>query len=212
MIAVIRITIVVMSLFLAAIVGVRTVSAAQKSPIVALFSAPDGTPCVQPCMFGVRPGETSFNDGLLLLKEHPLLRGLEEQLVLHDSGIQFVVFSGTGIRVTVLEDGNERIWHITVQIDLAKALTPIASTGEIVAFLGAPDLVLIDNRYIGPVVSIYYRQSNLEIANERPSSFVNKSDRSVSFFIQSTTLEEWAGATPWQGFTTIDRYVPNTIR
>jgi hypothetical protein len=213
MIAVIRVTIGVMSLLLAVIVGVRTVSAVQNSPLVALFSAPDGSPCAPPCLFGVRPGETPFNDAVILLKQHPLLRGSEEQLVFGGAGLQSIGFTGIGIHVTVQEDRNKRIEHISIEIAPENVLIPIASMGDTVAFLGTPDFVFIDYwSYVGPLSWVYYHQKNLIIINHQRSISVTIEDPAVRIYSQAAPLKELTGSMPWQGFTTIDRYIPNAIR
>src|SRR5260221_3171415 len=46
----------------------------NASQMAALFTYPDGSPCTQPCMFGVRLGQTRQADAITLLKSHPLLQ------------------------------------------------------------------------------------------------------------------------------------------
>src|SRR5258707_6005019 len=84
----------------------------QVSRIDAFCSNPDGTPCKRPCLLGVRPGETSYEEALALLRAHPLtqdyhvdsrhgiLHGPEANVILHFeaghpiSEIEFVRISG----------------------------------------------------------------------------------------------------------------------
>jgi hypothetical protein len=37
------------------------------------FTYPDGSPCPMPCLFGIRPGITKWDEAYPLLKSHPLL-------------------------------------------------------------------------------------------------------------------------------------------
>src|SRR5258706_6456660 len=46
---------------------------AEPLPLTVLFSNPDGTPCELPCLFGVRPEKTRFDDALAILQSHPML-------------------------------------------------------------------------------------------------------------------------------------------
>ncbi|MEO8396900.1 MAG: hypothetical protein ABI700_28150 [Chloroflexota bacterium] len=48
-----------------------------QSALAAVFSNPDGTPCGQPCVFGIRPGETTVADARLLIQAHPLAQNAE---------------------------------------------------------------------------------------------------------------------------------------
>src|SRR5713101_8684360 len=61
------------------ILAVRLVSNNQPNPLSALFTNPDGSPCVKPCLFGVRPGETTLDDALKILDRHPLTHSLKQQ-------------------------------------------------------------------------------------------------------------------------------------
>jgi hypothetical protein len=209
MIAVIRITIVVMSLFLAAIVGVRTVSAAQKSPIVALFSTPDGSPCVQPCMFGVRPGETLFNDAVQLLKQHPLLVGFEDQITLGDSGLQYATFGKNRVEIYLEEDNDDRVLFIRLELFPPGLVISPFSFGDLVLFFGVPEYVSVGNYQ---VAEIGYHYFHLNYA--RPGTHtMSVNDQFERLFVRAFPLDEPSRlGVPWQGFTTIARYARSTKR
>lgn len=42
-----------------------------------LFTHPDGTPCREPCLFGIRPGETDGQTAAIVLRSHPLTRDFQ---------------------------------------------------------------------------------------------------------------------------------------
>src|SRR5260221_2458504 len=50
----------------------RMIGGLHPSPAAMLFTNPDGSPCKLPCLFGVRPGETTVEEALRLLVAHPL--------------------------------------------------------------------------------------------------------------------------------------------
>ncbi len=72
-----------------------SISQNHIDPVFLLFTNPDGTACRQPCLFGVRPGETTYAEALVLLRVHPFtrdfefdlkhntLRGPESRVILH---------------------------------------------------------------------------------------------------------------------------------
>lgn len=72
-----RLALVLVIIFTGTILASRVVGAAQANPIAVLFTNPDGTPCQMPCLLGVRPGETTLDEGLHILDQHPLTHGME---------------------------------------------------------------------------------------------------------------------------------------
>jgi len=70
----IRLTLILVLLTASMIVTVRLFGGTRPSPLTMVFSYPDGTPCQQSCLFGIRPGDTSAVDAMAFLQAHPLLR------------------------------------------------------------------------------------------------------------------------------------------
>ena len=64
---------VLIALFAGAITLTRAVGQGQPAEIEDIFTAPDGTPCPQLCLFGVTPGQTTAGQAAALLRAHPLL-------------------------------------------------------------------------------------------------------------------------------------------
>src|SRR5262249_44610444 len=59
----------------AALFAIKGIGATQPdSTFALLFTNPDGSPCSQPCLFGIRPGVTTYDEAVRLLKAHPLTR------------------------------------------------------------------------------------------------------------------------------------------
>src|SRR6266851_6376817 len=66
-------------IFFGTILTSRFVGATQANPIAVLFTNPDGSPCQMPCLFGVRPGVATLDEGLQILHKHLLTHGMEVQ-------------------------------------------------------------------------------------------------------------------------------------
>src|SRR5436853_480147 len=75
----IRLALVLTIIFSFTILTSRLVGATQANPISVLFTNPDGSPCQMPCLFGVRPGETTLDEGLQILDKHPLTHGMSRK-------------------------------------------------------------------------------------------------------------------------------------
>jgi hypothetical protein len=74
-----RLALALTIIFLLTILTSRFVGATQANPIAVLFTNPDGSPCQMPCLFGVRPGETTLDEGLQILDKHPLTHGMSRK-------------------------------------------------------------------------------------------------------------------------------------
>jgi hypothetical protein len=56
-----------------AVAGQRGIGA-PKPAFAQWFTYPDGKPCPMPCLFGIRPGVTKFDDVKTILETHPLMQ------------------------------------------------------------------------------------------------------------------------------------------
>src|SRR5215471_5045053 len=69
--------------------AIHVIGGLFPNPIAVLFTNPDGSPCQMPCLFGVRPGVTTLDEGLRILDKHPLTHKTElyvsskDRFVLH---------------------------------------------------------------------------------------------------------------------------------
>src|SRR5436190_24167966 len=54
-----------------AILAIHLIGGLYPNPIAVLFTNPDGSPCQMPCLFGVRPGKMTLDEGLRILDQHP---------------------------------------------------------------------------------------------------------------------------------------------
>ena len=60
-----------------AILAIHLIGGLFPNPIAVLFTNPDGSPCQMPCLFGVRPGVMTLDEGLRVLDQHPLTRAMQ---------------------------------------------------------------------------------------------------------------------------------------
>src|SRR5258708_39728876 len=103
----IRIALALTIIFSGTILTSRFVGASQANPIAVLFTNPDGSPCQMPCLFGVRPGEMTVEEGLEVLDKHPLTHGM--QLDARDSEAALYYNKGFEGYIHLYSDGK----HIT---------------------------------------------------------------------------------------------------
>jgi len=72
-----------------AVLAIQLLGGLYPNPIAVLFTNPDGSPCQMPCLFGVRPGEMTVDEGLQVLDKHPLTHNMTAL----NSEVGVVVFS-----------------------------------------------------------------------------------------------------------------------
>ncbi len=56
----------------------KAIAQLDQSLILELFTNADGSPCKMPCLFGIRPGETTIGEAKALIQAHPLTHSLQQ--------------------------------------------------------------------------------------------------------------------------------------
>ena len=87
--------------------AIHLIGGLYPNPIAVLFTNPDGSLCHMPCLFGVRPGEMTVEEGLEVLDKHPLTHGM--QLDARDSEAALYYNKGFEGYIHLYSDGK----HIT---------------------------------------------------------------------------------------------------
>jgi hypothetical protein len=121
-----------------AIAMLRAMGRAQPIGIDGWFTNPDGSPCVMPCLFGIRPGVTPFQDVEKLLTVHPVLHRSDVQLTLSELGAQFVTATYS---LDISWYGSDIVSHIIVTAARPERLIKAATVGDILATFDPPELV-----------------------------------------------------------------------
>ena len=73
----IRLFLVVIGTLFGAMLAIHLIGGLYPNPMAVLFTNPDGSPCQMPCLFGVRPGQMTVDEGLEILDKHRLTHGME---------------------------------------------------------------------------------------------------------------------------------------
>src|SRR5712692_773168 len=69
-----RAVLVLLLIFASVTLAMRMIGGARAAAFATVFTNPDGSPCQRPCLFGIRPGKTTAEEAVALLKSHPFLR------------------------------------------------------------------------------------------------------------------------------------------
>src|SRR5439155_3180845 len=125
------------------------------SPVAALFTNADGTHCQLPCLFGIRPNDTRFNDALALLKAHPFLgipltyretfdQARSRVLGFTASWTGKATFTGQEVGVSVYQDDeNGLVSGIAFSVESScLASQAEVSLGDMINVLGLPRMTL----------------------------------------------------------------------
>ncbi len=138
MTSLIRLTMILAVISASAVAVIWWMGHAQPLSRDLLFTNPDGTPCTQPCLLGIRPGGTSQADAVAILRAHPLTRAMA-------LNIEGDIFHDEGLGIILNRDMESRVTSIRLARRGPAASVPEAVIDQVVGSLGGSDLV-IDNR------------------------------------------------------------------
>jgi hypothetical protein len=178
--------------------------------LTTIMSKPDGTACDRPCLFGVRPGETSFEQARQILHSHPVTHDAHwlTPLTLQLTGpTAYITFSLTP---------DNLVDSISFTDNLDDSGTPVKDSlvdsihlGELILAFGTPNVLLPDSPYF----VMGFPNTGIIAASARSGSneFV-KPEASVSTLMVYTVRPCPKNTTifnvhPWMGFTTMKRYI-----
>jgi len=193
-------------MFAARLIG-STHSATQLATVM---SQPDGTACNHPCLFGVRPGETSFEQAVAILHAHPLtheakwLTALTLQLNGPPAYVGFSITPDKVIDSITLSDNME-----DTGIPVPGSLADSIPLGELILAFGAPNIALPGSDYfvasfptVG-VIAAVARPDDLR-AYVRPDTHMNMV---MIYVVRPCQLPVNLYVHPWAGFKTFLRYL-----
>src|SRR5262249_11028164 len=110
-----------------------------------IFTNPDGSACQQPCLFGIRPGTTTYDQAVVLLKTHPLTRGypqyLQAQFNPDGSVFRQIELVGSGTRIFMSYNKDQAIYSVQwrfvpARLAVATSPMPIPKYSDVVSSLG----------------------------------------------------------------------------
>ena len=215
-----RWTLALLLMFGAAVGAIRLVSGLQTGSFTLLFTQPDGSACERPCLLGVRPGDTTFDAAIALLKTHPVTRDLEFKVI----NYRMNLFNGRGLTVIVLKTPGGNVASIGVQFfpskffpssspsEESRPASPVQSEsfGDVVAFLGPPSAVYSTSS--NDAMWSYYFSDQLIVGTvlESPLTGTNRINvrDSVDFIslVTSRRFQTPGTVAHWFGFTGAGQY------
>jgi hypothetical protein len=182
----------------------RLVGSAQSLPFSALFTYPDGSPCESPCLFGVRPGYTTHEDAIALLRSHPLTQNLSHWI--DESGVDN--FGGEYITISIAPDVSWisiRDYRPTFHVTSTREL-PRGTLADVILLFGAPEAVELSNQ-------LYCFHLGYRLLGQYQHPVENHIDRQLPLLELIISAQPMTGAAPsrkpWQGFTSASLYLRN---
>jgi hypothetical protein len=197
--------------------GARLLGSTQKNVAFAtLFTLPGGEPCQRPCVFGVRPGVTTYEEAVALFRQHPVLHGAQVNEVERDDnfGNPGGVVSNEEMRIGFSAGDDGTIRYVIIDVQLPPKNRPDQWTAvrfdrttlaDIVAVLGTPERVLLTRRRFN--FATYYVNEGIGLTlQSRSTRRFSWKDRAVVFYIQSAPLQLNPDMLAWRGFVPTQRY------
>ncbi len=208
-----------------AVLGACVVGSPAPGPqtaVMGIFSNPDGTPCRVPCLLGIRPGETRFDQAIVLIQTHPMTSNLNPV----NRG-RFYSFEGPGMTLALFKaTGSETevggiIWGLYPESgephspDGRPSLDALR-LGDLFAALGPPQDIQL-RRWERGVIPLYRYYDGRFLVNPRDglSPLLSKtrlaSDSRVLRLLLWAPGEHWDWEDPrafrWAGFSGLVRYL-----
>ena len=222
-----RLMLVLIAVHVVLISVAHLVTRDQHPSFLDLFTKPDGTPCEQPCLLGIRPGETSMDEALTLLQRHWLLSDVQTvkgSYGLHVlatakgeySGKHFLIWLGesfeeqTPLQIASIEFGIRK----SAQDQLSDYEIPITSSGTLMTLFGQPeiwdasesfyansftthDFYFTKQRIRATIALLHQSIATIHSYTIKPSP----SDTVLSFVIYDSRPRNWLRENKWCGFT-----------
>lgn len=143
----------------------RRIGGMRVSPLAAIFTMPDGTPCPEVCFFGVQPGKTSYQEAVLLVQKHPFTRLLHRNGRSND---RFSIFQSTDASFDVefakSLDGDELAWIglTNANFGVKQASSGAGYLGDMIDLLGPPTGVGVSDSDL--LTYAYYNADRIELS------------------------------------------------
>jgi hypothetical protein len=141
---------IVMIFFLAGVVyAIRLFRSAQTSQLAMWFTNPDNSPCATPCLFGITPGTTRFEEAIQIVSKHPITRNMQRGQIKDQNSLDSFRLSNDNFCFSFWQNQNGRVEGIVIRTD--ECFFPQKYTlhqpqqldlGQLVAILGVPGLEL----------------------------------------------------------------------
>lgn len=182
----------------------------------------EGQPCATPCVLGVEPGITSFDQALRMVKLHPLTRSMS----MYYADRVEVLFLSDDIRLGLIRDTDGLVYSIHLEPQrrdffTAKPGEPTLRLrlGDLINEIGLPNAFQLREGRYGPVDVSTYFEHNLVVINHRGGTTLSPFDPFIYIFMYradaGNIFRPNAYLPTWRGFIHQSRYreqVVNVIR
>jgi len=141
-----RLALLLITTCAALILTTRLVGRSQPNPLAVLFTNAAGSPCDHPCLLGVRPGETTVDEAMVLVRQHPLVQSISAPELV--SAVSFgIILQKTDLIVALDKDDQNRVGRIRLYgkngLPAGSSFTDKPVIGDVLAWLGAPSTTRI---------------------------------------------------------------------
>jgi hypothetical protein len=189
----------------AVIVVVRVIGGQATIPFAGWFNKPDGTPCEQPCLFGLQIGTSTSGEIRDALRLHPLTKTLRTYQNVDQQSLEA---SGDNVIIQFYQDRvTQRLGSIFAEFsamsDLSLSDLPLSA---VINVLGPPDTLYLsrDNYFM----TLVYSNAHLEIGCFRDRSRFSFESRCYSVYLDMNThFPPSALGVRWLGFSSMRRYL-----
>ena len=177
-----------------------------------------GQPCDKPCVLGIEPGITSFDQALRLVKEHPLTHALP----MYYADRSEVLFPGDDIPLGIIRDTDGLVYSIHLEpqrrdISVAKPGDPTLRLrlGDLINEIGLPNAFQLREGRFGPVDVSTYFAHNLVVIHHRRGATLSPFDPFIYIFMYRANagniFRPNAYSPTWRGFVHQRRYREQVI-
>lgn len=227
-----RVVVLYIVILLVGLLLIRLLGSSQQHTVASqLFSATDGTACPKPCLFGIVPGETSFDSALTVMNEHPLTRHMTKLNLPDPTYARFIDDETTVDILTISQNQQSQSSHpnsktviavnIRYQLHFEPFSDPVGQTtlGDVVLVAGMPfrtqhvQTALIT----GDIFQTHYAEGQFSVSTWLSRGQHGKRVKLTDpvFTLSVTTKDrfnppfQWS---PWHGFSDLALYSESTIR
>jgi hypothetical protein len=178
------------------------------------FTTPDGSPCPMPCLFGIRPGVTKWDEVDSFLKSHPLLlnfKPLDMTSASPESLQRSFVYQNTTARTPDFGLQRDRDGFVgSIYLNPIQG-RPYPRVGDVWAMLGLPQCVALFKNQNTITIPRYsglgYLETRITVMGDSPaqSRYFSFTDSAVSFSATSKIYSNATFATFFENWRGLDK-------
>ena len=186
--------------------GVKLAESRQESELSKWFEDTYGIACTQPCLFGITPGVTRYDDALKMISQHSETRSMQKGAA-NSFGS---VFGDERFSIMLTQTQNGYVGDITITNNV-DYFTPIVAPdyfklGQLIAAVGSPSHITLGDYGSSP--DYYFFFEGRLVAQVWNADISCKIDPQVAY--QTLELQNYdsrgSDALPWKGFARRDKY------